>query len=73
MFGCDVCQDVCPWNRFSTPHSEPKFQANEQLLSMKKEEWLDITEDVFKTIFKNSAVKRTKFKGLSRNIKYLPL
>lgn len=71
MFGCDVCQDVCPWNRFSTPHSEPKFQANEQLLNMKKEEWLDITEDVFKTIFKNSAVKRTKFKGLNRNIKFL--
>ncbi|MEQ7801732.1 tRNA epoxyqueuosine(34) reductase QueG [Pedobacter sp. ASV1-7] len=71
MFGCDVCQDVCPWNRFSTPHSEPKFEANKQLLTMKKEEWLDITEDVFKTIFKNSAVKRTKFKGLTRNIDFL--
>jgi epoxyqueuosine reductase len=71
MFGCDVCQDVCPWNRFSTPHSEPKFEANEQLLTMKKDEWLDLTEDVFKTIFKNSAVKRTKFKGLSRNIDFL--
>ncbi len=71
MFGCDVCQDVCPWNRFSTPHSEPKFEANKQLLLMKKEEWVDITEDVFKTIFKNSAVKRTKFKGLSRNINFL--
>lgn len=71
MFGCDVCQDVCPWNRFSTPHTESKFNPNEQILNMKKEEWLDITEDVFKTIFKNSAVKRTKFKGLNRNIKYL--
>lgn len=71
MFGCDVCQDVCPWNRFSTPHSEPKFQPNTQLLQMKKEDWLDITEDVFKTIFKNSAVKRTKFKGLTRNIDFL--
>jgi epoxyqueuosine reductase len=71
MFGCDICQDVCPWNRFSAPHSEPMFQANEQLLQMKKEDWLDITEDVFKTIFKNSAVKRTKFKGLTRNIDFL--
>ncbi|MFA4868490.1 MAG: tRNA epoxyqueuosine(34) reductase QueG [Pedobacter sp.] len=71
MFGCDVCQDVCPWNRFSTPHTEPRFKANEQLLNMKKEDWLDITEDVFKTIFKNSAVKRTKFKGLNRNIDFL--
>lgn len=71
MFGCDICQDVCPWNRFSTPHSEPKFKANTQLLDMKREDWLDITEDVFKTIFKNSAVKRTKFKGLTRNIDFL--
>lgn len=71
MFGCDICQDVCPWNRFSAPHSEPAFQPNEQLLQMKKEDWLDITEDVFKTIFKNSAVKRTKFKGLTRNIDFL--
>lgn len=71
MFGCDVCQDVCPWNRFSVPHSEPAFQPNENLLQMKKTDWLDITEEVFKTIFKNSAVKRTKFKGLTRNIDFL--
>lgn len=71
MFGCDICQDVCPWNRFSAPHTEPAFQPNAQLLQMKKEDWLDITEDVFKTIFKNSAVKRTKFKGLTRNIDFL--
>jgi epoxyqueuosine reductase len=71
MFGCDVCQDVCPWNRFSVPHSEPQFQPKENLLQMKKEDWLDITEDVFKTIFKNSAVKRTKFKGLTRNIDFI--
>jgi len=71
MFGCDVCQDVCPWNKFSVPHSEPKFQPREQLLQMKKEDWMDITEDVFKMIFKNSAVKRTKFKGLTRNIDFL--
>lgn len=71
MFGCDICQDVCPWNRFSVPHSEPKFQPNENLLQMKREDWMDITEDVFKTIFKNSAVKRTKFKGLTRNIDFI--
>lgn len=71
MFGCDICQDVCPWNRFSTPHAEPEFKPNEQMLHMKREDWLDITEDVFKTIFKHSAVKRTKFKGLTRNINFL--
>ncbi len=71
MFGCDICQDVCPWNRFATPHSEPRFKPNEQVLKMKREDWLDITEDVFKTIFKNSAVKRTKFKGLTRNIDFI--
>ena len=71
MFGCDVCQDVCPWNRFAVPHTEPLFKPNAQLLQMKKEDWLDITEDVFKTIFKNSAVKRTKFKGLTRNIDFI--
>src|SRR5690606_8358897 len=71
MFGCDICQDVCPWNRFSVPHSEPAFKPNDQVLQMKKEDWLDITEEVFKGIFKNSAVKRTKFKGLVRNIDFL--
>lgn len=71
MFGCDICQDVCPWNRFSTPHSEPEFKPKDGLLTMKREDWMDITEDVFKTIFKNSAVKRTKFKGLTRNIDFI--
>ncbi len=71
MFGCDICQDICPWNRFSVPHQEPLFQPREKLLQMKKEEWMEITEDVFKVIFKNSAVKRTKFKGLTRNIAFL--
>jgi epoxyqueuosine reductase len=71
MFGCDRCQDFCPWKRFSVPISEPKIQPNEHLLQMKKEDWLDITEDVFKAIFKNSAVKRTKFKGLTRNIDFI--
>jgi epoxyqueuosine reductase len=71
MFGCDICQDVCPWNRFSVPHTEPAFQPKENLLQMKREDWLDITEEVFQKIFKNSAVKRTKFKGLTRNIDFL--
>jgi epoxyqueuosine reductase len=71
MFGCDICQDVCPWNRFSTPHTEAAFEPATDLLQMKKNDWLDITEDVFKTIFKNSAVKRTKFKGLTRNIDFI--
>ena len=71
MFGCDVCQDVCPWNRFSKAHSEPLFNPHPELLSMTKKDWEDITEEVFKTVFKKSAVKRTKLSGLQRNIKFL--
>ena len=71
MFGCDVCQDVCPWNRFSKPHNEPLFNPNPDLLSMTKKDWEEITVDVFQKVFKKSAVKRTKFDGLSRNIEFL--
>lgn len=71
MFGCDVCQDVCPWNKFSKSHNEPLFSPHPELLSMSKKDWEEITEDVFKKIFKNSAVKRTNFSGLKRNIKFL--
>lgn len=71
MFGCDICQDVCPWNRFSKPHQDPLFNPHPELLSMTKKDWEEITEEVFKKIFKNSAVKRTKFNGLTRNIKFL--
>ena len=71
MFGCDVCQDVCPWNKFSKSHNEPLFNPHPELLSMSKKDWEEITEDVFNKIFKNSAVKRTKFSGLKRNIKFL--
>ncbi|WP_111623667.1 tRNA epoxyqueuosine(34) reductase QueG [Arenibacter echinorum] len=71
MFGCDVCQDVCPWNRFSKPHREPLFNPNPELLSMTKKDWDEITEDVFKKVFQKSAVKRTKFSGLKRNIEFL--
>ena len=71
MFGCDVCQDVCPWNRFSKAHNEPLFNPHPELLSMTKKDWEEITEDVFEKVFKNSAVKRTKFSGLKRNIEFL--
>lgn len=71
MFGCDTCQDVCPWNRFSKPHNEPLFNASTELLSFSKKDWLEITEDTFKKVFKNSAVKRTKFDGIQRNINFL--
>ena len=71
MFGCDVCQDVCPWNRFSKPHQEPLFNPHPELLSMTKKDWEEITEDTFRKVFKNSAVKRTKFSGLTRNIEFL--
>ncbi len=71
MFGCDVCQDVCPWNRFSKPHKEPLFDPDPQLLSMTKKDWEEITEDVFRKLFKKSPVKRTKYSGLQRNVKFL--
>ena len=71
MFGCDICQDVCPWNRFSKEHNEPLFSPKPELLSMSKKDWEEITQDTFKKVFKESAVKRTKYKGLVRNIKFL--
>ncbi|WP_338731863.1 tRNA epoxyqueuosine(34) reductase QueG [Mangrovimonas cancribranchiae] len=71
MFGCDVCQDVCPWNRFSKPHNQPLFNPHPDLLKMSKKDWEEITEDTFRKVFKKSAVKRTKFTGLTRNIDFL--
>ena len=71
MFGCDLCQDVCPWNKFSKPHSEPLFNPHPELLDMTKKDWDEITEDVFQKVFQKSAVKRTKFSGLQRNIDFL--
>ena len=71
IFGCDVCQDVCPWNRFSISHQEPLFNPNPKLLSMDKKDWEDLTEDVFIHLSKNSAIKRTKFKGIQRNINFV--
>ena len=69
-FGCDICQDVCPWNRFSKPHQEPAFEPHEQLKSMNNNDWEELTHEVFNEIFRKSAVKRTKFEGLKRNINF---
>ena len=70
-FGCDVCQDVCPWNRFSKAHSEPLFSPNSEMLSMSKKDWIEITEETFRIVFKKSPLKRAKFQGLKRNIDFL--
>jgi len=70
-FGCDVCQDVCPWNKFSMPHSEPQFNNKTGLLDYSSKDWDEITEEVFGTVFKNSPVKRTKYKGLKRNLEFI--
>ena len=70
-FGCDICQDVCPWNRFSSPHNEPLFKPNNELAAFNAKDWEEITQDVFSRVFKNSAVKRTGLAGLKRNIAFL--
>ena len=70
-FGCDICQDVCPWNRFSKPHNEPLFEPRTELLEFTKKDWEELTEATFDTIFKNSAVKRTRYRGLKRNLAFL--
>jgi epoxyqueuosine reductase len=71
MFGCDVCQNVCPWNRFSTNHTEPAFTPNTELLGMTQREWQEITQETFQQVFRKSPVKRTKYSGLKRNIEFL--
>lgn len=71
VFGCDVCQDVCPWNRFSMPHQESQFNNQTGLLNLSNDEWHELTEETFNTIFKHSAVKRTKYKGLKRNLEFI--
>lgn len=70
-FGCDICQDVCPWNRFSKPSTEPRFSPNDKLLNLTSLEWEQLTEEMFNELFKLSAVKRTKFDGLKRNIQFI--
>jgi len=71
MFGCDICQTVCPWNRFAKKHQEPAFEPHPNLLAMTKNEWQDLSKEVFNEIFRKSPVKRTKFEGLKRNITFL--
>jgi epoxyqueuosine reductase len=71
MFGCDVCQDVCPWNRFSKPHNEPLFQTTPEILSYSKSDWEEITNETFQKVFKNSALKRTKYEGIKKNISFI--
>lgn len=71
IFGCDVCQDVCPWNRFATPTTESLFAPNDNLLQFSKNDWQEITQETFAKVFGKSAVKRTKFDGLKRNIDFL--
>lgn len=70
-FGCDICQTVCPWNRFAKPHNEPAFQPQEDLLTLTAQQWKEMTDETFRRVFKNSAVKRAKYSGLVRNIKFL--
>ena len=71
MFGCDICQDVCPWNRFSKPHNEQRLNPKSGLLALSKKEWEELNQEVFSKLFQKSAVKRTKFDGLKRNIDFL--
>ncbi len=71
MFGCDVCQDVCPWNRFSKPNTEPAFAPLPQILNLSTKQWEEMTEETFKQLFKHSPIKRTKFSGIQRNLKFI--
>jgi len=70
IFGCDICQDVCPWNRFSKPTNEKNFDAIQEVLSFSFKDWKSLNEESFKIIFKDSAIKRTKWEGMLRNITY---
>lgn len=71
MFGCDVCQDVCPWNRFSKPTNEIEFAPINEILNFSIEDWEELSEDSFKKIFKDSPIRRTKFSGIKRNLKFI--
>jgi epoxyqueuosine reductase len=71
IFGCDTCQDVCPWNRFVKPHHERAFLPNQAISNYNTQDWIELTEDVFKKTFKNSPIMRTKYNGLKRNIDYI--
>lgn len=71
IFGCDICQEVCPWNRFAKPHNETRFDPSSELRDLKEADWKDLTEEVFKKVFKDSPLKRTKYEGIKRNIRFL--
>lgn len=71
MFGCDICQDVCPWNRFSTPAAEAAFKPIAEILNLSTKEWQQLSEESFKKIFKHSPLKRSKYKGIQRNLKFI--
>jgi epoxyqueuosine reductase len=71
MFGCDICQDVCPWNRFSKPAAEPAFEPLTEILNFSLKDWEELTEESFKKIFQNSPLKRSKFSGIKRNLKFI--
>lgn len=71
MFGCDICQDICPWNRFSKPHQEPSFEPIPAILNLTTQDWEELSEESFKTIFKESPLKRTKFSGIKRNLRFI--
>jgi epoxyqueuosine reductase len=71
IFGCDICQDVCPWNRFSKPHNEPLFEPSQTLLEFRQEDWEQMDNEQYKHVFSKSAIKRAKFAGLRRNIDFI--
>ena len=71
IFGCDICQDVCPWNRFAQPTQEPQFRPHEQLKNLRPADWQEITHELFSELFRQSALKRTGYAGLTRNIQFV--
>lgn len=71
IFGCDICQDVCPWNRFAKPHQDPRFAPDPALENMSRQEWQEITDEIFQKLFKRSPIKRAKLEGLQRNIRFV--
>ena len=71
MYGCDICQDICPWNRFKSPHEEPHFNPSEELKEMSREKWNNLDKPTYNKLFKGSAVNRTRYTGLRRNIDFL--
>ena len=70
IFGCDICQDVCPWNNFSKSNNDPLLKPSHELINYTKKDWIELTDEVFKVVIKESPIKRTKYQGLKRNIQY---